>query len=265
MSTRGIICIQKDNEYKIAAYNHFDSYLEGFGAEIFEFIKDKKNLENLRINIDFVKKLTNEDINRRLYELAGSKQKYETLSYLKKMEYREQVENEFNPLCNDILKEIANGFNGYIVHDIKFAADSLFCEWGYVIDLDKNTFEIYKGFNESDLNKEDRFFSLSEFATEKYKPIKLIAKFSLENLPPSCDEFLKACYKKDNEYDEESNEENENEKYIIKLEDNIVKTIEKSENALEEVFKETYYYAINNIGSSVRVYLNDIIILSAKL
>lgn len=45
-----------------------------------------------------------------------------------------------------------------LVNSEEFAADSLFCEWAYVIDLDKNTFEVYQGFNKKPIDKTERFF-----------------------------------------------------------------------------------------------------------
>ena len=42
----------------------------------------------------------------------------------------------------------------------EFAKDSLYCEWAYIIDFDKNAFEVYKGLNTMGIRPEDRFFSL---------------------------------------------------------------------------------------------------------
>lgn len=74
----------------------------------------------------------------------------------------------------------------------EFAADSLFCEWAYVIDLQKGTFEVYKGFNEELLRRGYRFFYLSNRSDGGYQPVKQVHEFDLNALP-SDEEFLETC------------------------------------------------------------------------
>jgi hypothetical protein len=63
-----------------------------------------------------------------------------------------------------------------------------------VVDFDKNTFEVYRGFNQTELTPEDRFYSLSS-EDKDYQPVKMIQSFSLDNLP-SDDEFIFLCKQK---------------------------------------------------------------------
>lgn len=69
-----------------------------------------------------------------------------------------------------------------LVSSLGFAADSLFCEWAYVVDLDKNTFEVYEGFNQRKLGEGQRFFFLQKTETE-YFPVRLKSKCSISELP----------------------------------------------------------------------------------
>jgi hypothetical protein len=67
--------------------------------------------------------------------------------------------------------------------DVEFAADSLFCEWAYVIDLDKDVFEVYRGFNKRKLGKTHRFAFLEPKARKEYHPVCLLKSYRLGRLP----------------------------------------------------------------------------------
>ena len=91
---------------------------------------------------------------------------------------------------SDILVNIAYAEDDEILlaDSIDFAGDSLMCEFAYVIDFDKNVFEIYCGFNKDDLESSERF-ALIEPDHDEYKQVKLKHSFSLSSLP-SKEEFL---------------------------------------------------------------------------
>ena len=76
---------------------------------------------------------------------------------------------------------------------IDFAGDSLFCEFAYVADLDKNTLEVFKGFNE--LEPVGRFAELEPSTGHDgtvYYPVSPLAEFDLSDLPTR-EAFLEAC------------------------------------------------------------------------
>ena len=72
-------------------------------------------------------------------------------------------------------------------NNIEFATDSLFCEYGYLIDLKNNLFEIYKGFNNELLSDNERFKYLE--TDDEYKPIRLFKSYNLDYLPTN-EQFL---------------------------------------------------------------------------
>lgn len=79
---------------------------------------------------------------------------------------------------------------------IEFAANSLLCEWAYVVDFDRNTFEVFQGFNRDQLDDSERFKFLEGATVDKeYKAVKLAARFPLDNLPS--DKQFEAFFKEE--------------------------------------------------------------------
>lgn len=182
MGTRHLICVVKDNEYKLAQYGQWDGYPEGRGVNILTFLRDfdrdvfEKNVAGLSWAIG-------SDLDKIVEKHPDDWAK---------------VYPQFSRDCgSDVLYIIQNNATLLVKNDIEFAADSLFCEYAYVIDLDKNTFEVYEGFNHTPLTEDDRFFSLQEHGTE-YKPITLSIVYNLNDLPTE-DEFLEYFKPKDDE------------------------------------------------------------------
>lgn len=187
MGTRGLTAVQLDGEYKVAQYGQWDHYPDGQGATIAKFLDDilsvqttdlfeGSRLDIFREKIAQVQELTEEECEAVNAELAkGGK----------------SLRNDWPELSRDtggeILALIYNSDDPVkLVRDISFAADSLFCEYAYVVDLDKGTFEIFKGFNdEIPLVEGDRFFGLESkddvsYRTTKYYGVTLLKSFDLQ-------------------------------------------------------------------------------------
>ena len=175
MGTRHLVAIIKDKKYKVAQYGQWDGYFSGQGIGVLEYLRNldldilKNKLDNCRfMNEDDICKIENDP------ELKDNWQKH----------YPQLSRN----IGSDIIDYVYNSENELLVKDSStFAEDSLFCEYGYVVDFDKNTFEIYEGFNETPLNKSERFYCKDK--KDKYYPIKFICEFDINNLP-SDDEFI---------------------------------------------------------------------------
>jgi hypothetical protein len=69
----------------------------------------------------------------------------------------------------------------WTVNDLAFAGNGLFCEWGYVIDIDHESVEFYRGYNKYPLTEEDRFYNVPSVA-EHYNQIKIFMTKNFEEL-----------------------------------------------------------------------------------
>lgn len=187
MGTRSLTMIISKKETKIAQYGRLDGYPSGQGLKVLHFLKSC-NLNVLKEKVEQLSFFTEKEV----------KEIYQKFEHEKYPQLKDTV-------SADILNMVYNN-EVYKLEDMEnFAADSLFCEWGYVIDLDKNTLEIYRGFQTEPLKENERFYlyqididnilQISKEATLElqeegwYYPIKMIKEYSLFNLP-NTDSFI---------------------------------------------------------------------------
>jgi len=188
MGTRNLtVVIDKAGTLKIAQYGQWDGYPSGQGKTALEFLlanpQFEKKLEKVRFQTEsdtkefekFLKDIGSKDGSFNGKQYDAYKAKYALLS-------RDNGAGVLQ-MINDLEED------AWLENRIEFANDSLFCEWAYVIDYQKGTFEVYQGFNEKPLNESDRFYSETE---GKYSGVKLLKSYSLDNLP-SVEVFLAEC------------------------------------------------------------------------
>ena len=197
MGTRHLTVVISNEEPKIAQYGQWDGYPDGQGADILNFLHNA--------NIDAFKKKVNklsfftEEESKKEDEIGNP---YDRRPYLS----RDTGSKILEAVLNDKYEE-GSSYSGKhkvscvvdkLVNSIDFAADSLFCEWAYVIDLDKNTFEVYEGFNKNRLDKSERFFYLEKKSEKEYHPVRLIRTYDLNQLP-TVEDFVNSFKEKDEE------------------------------------------------------------------
>lgn len=185
MGTRHMIAVISDDKYRVAQYGQWDGYPSGQGVGVLGFLTNG-NLESLKRNAlkcSFISNDEYKELTKDYADKDGDK------FFSKHPQFSRDT-------GSDILSLIANADEGLkLWDDYNFAADSLFCEWAYVIDFDKNTFEVYEGFNQTPLEAHERFFGMvcERYANKKssdvYHPVKLKKVFSLLDLPTT-EEFL---------------------------------------------------------------------------
>ncbi len=185
MGTRGFIGFVINGQEKIA-YNHWDSYPAGLGADMLSFLHNsdmdvvRQQAADLRV-VAPDSSPTDEDVER-LHGYADTGVSSGNI-------------REWYVLLRGTQGNPALMLEAGVIEDAgEFPLDSLFAEWGYVIDFDANVFEVYKGFQDAphELGRfasrtfsegDERERSKNFFTGNSYHPCALVASFPLDLLP----------------------------------------------------------------------------------
>lgn len=180
MGTRGSVGFIHKGKV-IATYNHFDSYPDGLGMNVVEQVKlicQEDELDRLRKNVEKLKLVdsnkdtpTEKDIERytQLGLYNGSVGKGKTTDWYCLLRGAQGAG------CIDLIRE---GFLGHLIDDSAFLKDSLFCEYGYLINLDDRTLDFYVGFQKT--AQPGNIFG--EESSDGYYPCRLLKKFEFSDI-----------------------------------------------------------------------------------
>lgn len=180
MGTRSATGVRIDGADKLA-YNQFDGYLSGVGQNILEELRaDIANL-GFREAIESWIKMARD---AKLIQEGGPPPTAEEIEALKHYADTGVSTGELSDwyvLLRDLHGAIIARLKaGYILENNAFINDSLFCEWGYVVNLDELTLEIYRGFQQE---RHDKGRYASNEPEGGYYPCALIATIPLGALP----------------------------------------------------------------------------------
>ena len=170
MSTRGAYGFRIHQTDKIT-YNHWDSYPTGFGVDVLTFIRNTPITELKTIAEKIVLIQSNG------CPTYGQKEKYRKYADLS---VAEQSLNSWYCLLRKSQGDLGAYKEGliHIIDSKEFLFDSLFCEWAYIINLDTNNLEIYKGFN-NDPTSSGRYANKSVHDDKAYYGVALISEIPL--------------------------------------------------------------------------------------
>lgn len=149
MGTRHLTCVVKGGDYKVAQYGQWDGYPSGQGIDILNFLRDELDREKFLANLAQTFTPTDEQIKAWWLEVGYDIEKSDGfVDYAISKQYSAKHPSLSRDTGAGILALIQNASDPVPVNVYKeFAADSLFCEYAYVVDFDKGTFEVFKGFN----------------------------------------------------------------------------------------------------------------------
>lgn len=192
MGTRNLTFVVHKGKVRMAQYGQWDGYLQGVGKDIAKVLQ-KTTVKNLREAMEKCVFIDGKKVEE-YYRDAGSGG-----SEWVSMEVSDTFKLAHPLLHRDfsggsalsvILKDAKSKKRIELQDQSAFAADSIFCEWAYVIDLDKKRVEIYRGFNKRPLSKKDRFFYIqnqpngtqkSKATGEMFYPIRLLKTYAIKD------------------------------------------------------------------------------------
>lgn len=148
MGTRGFVGVVVDNTVK-TSYNHWDSYPSGLGSTTLEALRkrlDESDLESLASKARDLK-MVDEDARPSAQEIAIFR-KYSNPNVGGSLDQPTDGEvHNYYQLLRELQGNLLGMLDVGLATDAKdFPLNSLFCEWGYLVDFDKNVFEVYRGF-----------------------------------------------------------------------------------------------------------------------
>lgn len=201
MGTRNLTIVHHEGTYKVAQYGQWDGYPGGQGATILEFMREKFDRDKFIAGLNRAIYPTNEDM-KRFYAEAGADPDSEWVTMDVSDRFKAAHPSLDRDMGGEILSYIQDTENPELKLQLGFAGNSLFCEWAYVIDLDTNKLEVFKGFNQTPLVDTERFANVPNLEkTDGYYPICLVASFDLSALPDN-ETFVNTCDPPESEAEE---------------------------------------------------------------
>lgn len=173
MGTRGAYGFRVEGKDKVT-YNHFDSYPRELGDNVLNYIckTPLAKMREIALRIELVDRDSQPSeeakrIYRKYADLQVSEHSYDDWYCLLR-----NTQGDLFPYSKDL-------------HDMidshEFLADSLFCEWAYIINLDTTRLEAYAGFNKNPSAK-GRYASQSIEDNNGYYGVALLKEMPIQNI-----------------------------------------------------------------------------------
>ena len=178
MGTRGFVGFVIDGVEKIS-YNQYDSYPAGLGSEVLEWCARGVD-EQVVAAVRALRVVDG--------KLAPTDAEIEKLIAYANLNVSERSLTDWYALLRETQGDLSRILEaGVLVDASDFALDSLFCEWGYLVNVDDGTLEAYKGF-QTVPHARGRFAgrvhpSPNSGLSAAYQPVALLNAWDLDALP----------------------------------------------------------------------------------
>jgi hypothetical protein len=206
MGTRGLIGVVIENQPK-AVYNHFDSYPSGLGCKAVAFAQtlDLTDVSAVRKTFAKIKIIDENGV-----PTAAEEKHLRSIGIAP-----QQVSSgeDWYAWLRDAQGDLTEYARiGFMPDSTSFGEDSLFCEWGYLINLDNLTLEVYEGFQKTqptegfwkDYDPKAIVVKPGEYINRDYYGIARVAVFDLATVTETDMTDLEARLRARDEEEEET-------------------------------------------------------------
>lgn len=190
MGTRSLTAIYFNNELKVAQYKQFDGYPTGLLNNLVKNLKEY-NIDEIKEALSKTVLFKNEKefnsfIKNELDTTIIGQHPITSRGFEEIYEKRKNLYSQLSYYdCNilEVLIQVHNIIDKIpLVNNISFINDSLFCEWAYVIDFDKNIIEVYTGFNKNPNANTGRFPMVLKADDDEYHTCRFIKSYDINYL-----------------------------------------------------------------------------------
>ena len=183
MGTRNLTAVILGGKHVVAQYGQWDGYPEGNGVKVLNFIREN--------------------------DMNGFAEKCKKLHFATDEELDGKTLDDYPHMSRDhgagILELIMKNDIDILQDSMSFGADSLFCEWAYVLDLDNRKLECYEGFNRNKVPDTNRFSVFKKDDESGYEHVELKHVFDFDNLPTD-EDFVRLISPDDDDDGSDDNE-----------------------------------------------------------
>lgn len=197
--TRGAIGFRIDHQDKIA-YSHSDSYPDGLGREALRFCREMVLFDTEEGDKEAVRALALVGENDKpTPEHIATARMYNVIN----LGVGKESVDDYYCLLREAQHDPGMYLRlGFMIDYHHFLANSLFCEWAYIINLDERVLEVYRGFQTTESEVKGRYREELEGLVQKinsergndigpYYSVSLIAELPFDDLPSSDGPFEK--------------------------------------------------------------------------
>ena len=156
MSTRHLVMVVLDGQYKIAQYCHSSGQPIYAGENITEWIRNQMQLDKFKTALRNCQFASDEWLAKMYAEAEKAYGKDENFDWPDNYDGEESINDSV------ILDLVQDGHYTILTDHTRFAGDVVFCEWVYVVNLDTLKLEVFECCNEEPLQSEERFHFLTK-------------------------------------------------------------------------------------------------------